>query len=129
MKTDKEKEIGLGTEYPYSAQGPGECIIPDDYQLFGASTPIKIGDEIEIVLSGGYKFMRQLAKSYNRQRTFGQEKAHYPKIGEQITFKCRVTAFIDECYGKYAKDNEGSQVILEYDQMFPYMIQYLPQQL
>ena len=46
-----------------------------------------------------------------------------------LAFTCTITAFIEECYGKYAKDNEGSQLILEYDQMFPYMIDSLTEEL
>ena len=32
IDTDREKEIGLGTQYPYGPLGSGECIISKDYE-------------------------------------------------------------------------------------------------
>ena len=37
--------------------------------------------------------------------------------------------FLDAAYGKYGKDGEKTQVIMEYNKMFPYMTDYLPKDL
>ena len=32
IDTDREKEIGLGSDYPFEPLGPLECIIPSKYK-------------------------------------------------------------------------------------------------
>ena len=51
LDTNREKEIGLGPDYPYDPLGPGECIIPSalETKKFGEEAEyFKVGDEISI---------------------------------------------------------------------------------
>jgi len=33
---------------------------------------------------------------------------------------------MDETYGKYGEDNSAIQIIMEFNQMFPYILDYAP---
>ena len=43
-----------------------------------------------------------------------------------MQFPCTVKGIMDDAYGKYGKDAIDSQVLMEFDQMFPYINDYLP---
>ena len=40
IDTDREKEIGIGKNYPFDPLGPGECLVPAVWQELN----VKIGD-------------------------------------------------------------------------------------
>lgn len=46
MDTDRETEIGLGSDYPYEPLAAGECLIPSIF-----ATDFSVGDEFEIYVS------------------------------------------------------------------------------
>ena len=44
MDTEREKQIKLGTDYPFDALGAGECILPNSYTAYG----LKVGDTVNL---------------------------------------------------------------------------------
>ena len=70
--------------------------------------------------------MRTLASYYNQvYEPFLPIKA--PGIFHHTKFNCTIKGFISQSYGKYGDDDVDTQVIMEYNQMFPFMTPYLPQ--
>ena len=54
LDPSREKEIGLGPNYPYDPLGPGECIIPSvmESKKFGEpAETFKVGDVISISIN------------------------------------------------------------------------------
>ena len=45
----------------------------------------------------------------------------------EATFECEVKGFLDEAYGKFGTSNLNSQIIMEYNEMFPFLTNYLPE--
>ena len=49
MDTERESEIGLGSDYPFDPLGPGECIISDTYSDnfgIGEIITLRIGEDL-----------------------------------------------------------------------------------
>ena len=55
--------------------------------------------------------------------------AEYVAIGIPMKMFCTVKHFLDESYGKFGEDNVDDQIIMEYNEFFPYMNTYLPNKL
>ena len=47
--------------------------------------------------------------------------------GGNLMVNCTIKDFISNSYGKYQESSVDSLFIMEYDQMFPYMTQFLPE--
>jgi len=43
-----------------------------------------------------------------------------------MSFQCTIKGFLDKSYGKYGSDSIEKQVLMEFNQMFPYLNDYLP---
>lgn len=67
MDTDREKEIGLGADYPYEPLGPGECVLPE---IAESTYNFNVGDELKLSIYMGNQ-MRTMASVYNYQRSRG----------------------------------------------------------
>ena len=69
--------------------------------------------------------LRTLILTYNEQ-----EKPHHKLStvpGEtHIKAPCKVAGFLDKSYGKFGTSNVDHQIIMEYNEMFPYLADYLP---
>lgn len=123
MDTDLEKEIGLGADYPYPALGAGECNVPSTYQASGK----QIGDKVTVEFRIG-KMLRTMAAIYNEEYD-PKIKAKSVASSTKVTFDCTIKNFITKSYGKYGEKEVTEQLIMEFDQMFPFLTPYLPETL
>mmetsp|Transcript_1214 Transcript_1214/g.1859 ORF Transcript_1214/g.1859 Transcript_1214/m.1859 type:complete len:198 (-) Transcript_1214:1127-1720(-) len=60
IDTAREKEISIGTDYPFKPLGPGECLVPIDLEADG----VEIGDEVDVYLTMG-SLLKAMAAEYN----------------------------------------------------------------
>ena len=67
IDTQLEKDIGLGSDYPFDPLGPLECIVPSDYKENG----LAVGSPLRLKLSAG-DLLKAMVKEYNRVKTPGQ---------------------------------------------------------
>ena len=67
IDTDREKEIGLGPQYPYGPLASGECIISSDYEEFPR---IKKNGEIKLQVNLN-PLIRTQVKFFNKHRPAG----------------------------------------------------------
>lgn len=44
----------------------------------------------------------------------------------EVTIPCKIVDFMDETYGKYPSSDADSQILMEYNELFPYLLDYLP---
>lgn len=73
----------------------------------------------------GY-LLKVMAKDYN-----DSERKHIDYIDTDtvVSFPCTIKGFLSQTYGKFGLDTLDSQIIMEYNQLFPYVIDYIPETL
>ena len=118
LDTEREKEIGLGPEYPYDALADGECIISSEF-----SDKVEIGDWVKIQFDMRY-LMQALIIHYNENRPAGSAEVKYRPFNSH--FDCKVVDFIYEPYGKYPSSYQSDVVLMEFNNFLPYMEGFLP---
>ena len=110
IDTDREKDIGLGSDYPFEPLGPLECIIPKKYK---EGYGLTVGFPLQLKLSAG-NLLKSMVAEYNRVRGPGQQRALNPSSSTMLDFSCNIKGFADNSYGKYGSDNEDETFIMEY---------------
>ena len=68
IDTAREKDIGLGSDYPFEPLGPLECIIPKKYK---EDNGLIEDMPFNLKLSAG-DLLKSMVAEYNRVRTPGQ---------------------------------------------------------
>ena len=46
-----------------------------------------------------------------------------------MKFDCKVVGLLSDSYGKFGQDQVSNQIIMEYNEMFPFLSSYLPKNL
>ena len=72
--------------------------------------------------------LKTQARVFNTQMDFRRKKNRvpYPKTSTKITFPCTVKGFMSSSYDMYGTSTVEKQVIMDYNQMFPYITPHLP---
>ena len=108
LDTEREREIGLGTDYPFEPLGPGECIA-------NAGLGVAEGETLQITVHWHY-LIWYMAYDYN---VFVKDPSipDVPTITDvTTTVPCVVKGVMPEPYGKYANDKDSvKQIIMEYN--------------
>ena len=63
-----------------------------------------------------------MASVYNREKRPNQDEAAIVDSGETVDSYCTVKHFMSETYGKYGKGNLDTQMIMEFNGWFNYVI-------
>ena len=127
MDTDREREIGLATNYPFEALEPGEIILHESWQKdFGYQVGETLGLSFEAkdfwnAISVQYNQLAQV-EGWPQAPALTSDKAEMQIPG-------RIAAFIDETYGKMPKTNVENQIIMEFTNYLRFFAEYLPAEL
>ena len=109
LDTDREKEIEIGSSWPFAKLNPYECIVPSTFASKGLSVGSKI--RIQLWLSAIWDNMRFAYNKVADENGWGEwpYARGEPFIIEEhqtigyTDFECTVVAMIDERYGKMPK--------------------------
>lgn len=123
MDTQQEKDIGLAPDYPFEPLKAGECLVPAKFKKAGA----KVGGLLEVYIHNR-KFMDVAVTTYNEEEN-PRNPAKYVNHPYQTRINCTIVDFLDENFGKYGEDNIDNQIIMEYNEFFPWVNTYLPNKL
>lgn len=120
MDTQQEKDIGLAPDYPFEPLKAGECIVPDKFRQIG----LAVGEQLEVHIHNG-KFLDTAATVYNETES-PLVPANQTSSKFSMKIFCTIKDFITESYGKYGKGNVDYQIIMEYNEFYPWANTYLP---
>ena len=120
IDTQQEKEIGVGTSWPFAKLSPNECIVPNTLSLQGVSIGSTI--RVQMWLSDIWNNMRF---GYNRvaeengwgEWPYAVLKKKQIEAHESIGYTdltCTVVAMLDKTYGKMPNGESSTQIIMEY---------------
>jgi len=123
MDTQREKEIGLGPKYPFEPLQAGECILSSGLLKY-SNVGVGIGDTIHLQIKL-YQLVANMAIQFN---TYYKDPG-LPDVLIPPNFKsdipCVVKGIMTETYGKYEDDAQKNQITMEYNELFPYVLDYL----
>ena len=89
-----------------------------------ASHNYSVGDKLNLSINMK-NFLYTLATVYNN-KTSPERPTFNATYHHTVIFYCTIVDFIGDSYGKYGKHNVDSQIIMEYNQFFPWIVDYLP---
>ena len=123
IDTEREKEIGLGKDYPFGKLGPGECVL---HSIWQEKYGLEIGSKITISLI--ISTMQDLLgdQVYNPLAEENGWEIAQNVTSLNTTFPCTIAGFFSEAYGKFHKYGAEPMIILESDQFLAYTSDYLP---
>lgn len=101
MDTQREKDIYLGTEYPYDTLSSGQCLISSDMEdLMNISENQAIQLYMNITMT-----VTALMQNYNvLSAQNGWEPLTNTTFNYTVQMPCTVVGFLDETYAKYKDD-------------------------
>lgn len=117
----REQEIKLAPDYPYPPLEAGECIINSG--ILVNNPDLKIGDTINIEFG-----LKQLIKTMsvyfnNYVKEPGAFNVRVNNFSDSVP--CVIKEIMGEPYGKYLTSREEFQVIMEFNELFPYVLDYV----
>lgn len=111
----------LAPDYPYGPLKAGECVINSG--ALAINPDLKDGDTISIQLNI-LTVVGQMAREFNQH----VRDPSTPKIEVnygQVPFPCTIKDIMDEPYGKYLTKGQDFEVIMEFNEIFPYVLNYV----
>ena len=118
LDTEREKEIGLGPEYPFEALSDGECIISSEF-----ANRVDLNQWVSITGDMRYLLDNQI-NYYNEHRPAGSEEVRFKYF--YMYFDCKVVDFIYKPYGKYPSTFQSDVVLMEFNNFMPYLVNFFP---
>ena len=122
LDTKRESDIGLGTDWPFEALNAGECLLSDSY------TGADIGDDITITVNLHYLIITMIEHYNSHIRAEGDKK-----ISESDTYNfhitCTIVGTLSQSYGKFSKQQFINEIVMEYNQFFPYVASFLNEEM
>ena len=71
--------------------------------------------------------LRAMAAEYNSKTSPDwKDQAAIPPVDATVFLECKIVDFLANSYGKYANNDTDIQILMEYNQLFPYVIPKLP---
>ena len=107
IDTEREKEISIGVGYPFDPLGPGECLVPSDYE---EDEGIKVNDTVTLNFEMGNLLRAMAADFNNKTDPVWRLQAQYTSTFATVILECKVVGFLDGSYGKYAHDDSEDDV-------------------
>ena len=105
MDTALEKEIGIGTNYPFPPLGSGECVISvEEIKVLNVTNGSMVHMETYMVT-----MLNAIIDNYNSQT---DNPVHNMTNNITTNLTCKIVGFMDTTYEKYPEF--PSQVIMEY---------------
>ena len=105
MDTALEKEIGIGTNYPFPPLGAGECVISvEEIKVLNVTNGSMVHMETYMVT-----MLNAIIDNYNSQT---DNPVHNMTNNITTNLTCKIVGFMDTTYEKYPEF--PSQVIMEY---------------
>lgn len=111
----------LGPDYPYPALEAGECIINSG--ILVTNPDLKVGDTINIQFGLKMLVKTMAVKFNNFVKDPSAPRVRVNNFSDRVP--CVIKEIMGEPYGKYLTDRQEFQVIMEFNELFPYVIDYV----
>lgn len=128
IDTDREKDIGLGTTYNFSAMGEGRCLV--NYQM--AETLQVRENDIVYMRLNMYQNLLTLVDVYNSMTNGTKLNKNDIKSkirNVKVNMPCNISIIGDSSYGKFPQASAPSQILMEYGPSVMHLSKYLPEAL
>jgi len=108
LDTEREKEISLGTEWPYEPLKAGECIVSSKFE------EADVGQTVQVSIDAG-SLTEAMTRYFREEVWSGSYRSRIRVEKFPLEFPCKVTAKISESYGKFGNNFHKEVFIMEYN--------------
>ena len=113
IQTEREKEIGLGTGYPYGKLKKGQCLVNSEWM---SDNNMTVGEDLSLEIKYTGDLSDAVLQYYNRLALVnGWPTDQTRPLDSTITGSCQIAGKLSETYGKYPVSNYQSTILMEYD--------------
>lgn len=124
IDTQREKDIYLGTGYPFATQSSGECLITNyDAGLLD----VQVNQSVSLFINATFT-ITAIMENYNLlSAANGWKPLENTTFNFTTEMPCSVSGLMDGTYQKYHDDDYAeSTIIMEYEPFLQYLSLYLP---
>ena len=113
IQAEREKEIGLGTAYPFGKLEKGECLVNSAWMKDNNMT---VGENLQVEIHYMGSIDSAVQEYYNRLAAQnGWPIAQKRPIDTTLQGTCQIVGKLSQTYGKYPASDYQSTLIMEYD--------------
>lgn len=118
IDTDRERSLGIGTDYPFGPLAEGECLLPERFRKSNSS--LAIGSVFSFNYDQG-AIIQAAAQVFNRDYLQpGVEPVHVNTW--DFNYNCTIKDFKTSNYGKYESKYDDSLIFMELSPFFSYNV-------